>query len=327
MTPYAVGIDLGGTNLKAALVNRDEGLVESTQRPTEADQGPEHVVGGIASLAQEMIERAPEKSVVGIGIGSPGAINWERTTVTYPPNLPGWDSINLRRTLQSRLGSSLSVIVENDANVAGLGSAFYGTGQPFDSFIMVTLGTGVGGAIIYQNRIFRGSTGGAGEIGHMTIDYEGPYANSGVAGAIEGFLGQEFLSSHTRDRLVNYPDSVIHDLVDGDLNRITPRVLYEAAQQGDTAARKIFEWAGHKLGCVLGSAINLLDIRTIIVGGGVSGAGDLLLDPARDVLPHYVVPGLRDHLQMHREKLGNEVGVLGAARLVFDGERSQVGVK
>ncbi len=327
MTPYAVGIDLGGTNLKAALVNRDEGLIESTQRPTEADQGPEHVVGCVASLAQNMLERAPTDSVVGIGIGSPGAINWERTTVSRPPNLPGWDSLNLRSALQMRLGRSLSVIVENDANVAGLGSAFYGAGRPFDSFIMVTLGTGVGGAIIYQNKIFRGSTGGAGEIGHMTVDYEGPYANSGVAGAIEGFIGQEFLSNHTRDRLVNYPGSVIYDLVDGDLDQVTPRTLYEAAQQGDDAAQTIFEWAGHKLGCALGSAVNLLDIRTIIVGGGVSAAGDLLLKPARETLPHYVVPGLRDNLRIHREELGNEVGLLGAARLVFEGERSQVGSK
>lgn len=327
MIPYAVGIDLGGTNLKAALVNLDEGLIESTQRPTEADQGPEHVVGCIASLAQEMIDRAPSDSVVGIGIGSPGAINWKRTTVSRPPNLPGWESLNLRAALQTRLGSSLSVIVENDANVAGLGSAFYGAGRPFDSFIMVTLGTGVGGAIIYQNKIFRGSTGGAGEIGHMTIDYEGPYANSGVAGAIEGFIGQEFLSNHTQARLVNYPDSEIHDLVDGDLDRVTPRTLYEAAQKGDDAAKVIFEWAGHKLGCVLGSAVNLLDIRTIIVGGGVSGAGDLLLKPARKTLPHYVVPGLREGLQIHREELGNEVGLLGAARLVFDGDKSQVGSK
>jgi glucokinase len=323
MSSHAVGIDLGGTNLKAALVHREDGIVETTRRRTDADQGPQHVVEGIATLAEEMIDHAPSSGLAGVGIGSPGAINWERTTVTRPPNLPGWDSINLREALQPRLGT-LPVVVENDANVAGLGSAFHGAGRSFDSFIMVTLGTGVGGAIIYQNKIFRGSTGGAAEIGHMTINYEGPFANSGVAGAIEGFLGQAFLSDHARDRLVNYPDSRLHDLVDGDLDQLDPRLLHQAARDGDDAAQDILAWAGHKLGCVLGAAVNLLDIRTIVVGGGVSAAGDFILDPAREVLPTFVVPGLRDHLQIHREELGNEVSLLGAARLAFEGREAHV---
>lgn len=325
MSTHAVGVDLGGTNLKAALVHREEGIVERTQRPTEADRGPEHVENSIATIAAEMMDTAPSDSIAGVGIGAPGAVNWERTTVSKPPNFQGWASVNLCSALQSRLDSSLSVIVENDANVAALGSAFYGAGRAVDSFIMVTLGTGVGGGIIYQNKIFRGSTGGAGEIGHMTIDYEGPYAKSGVSGAIEGYLGQEFLVQHARDRLINHPDSAIHDLVDGNLDDITPRVLYEAADQGDEFAQQVLAWAGHKLGCVLGSAVNLLDIRTIVVGGGVSGAGVFILDPARNVLPRFITPGLRDDLRIRREELGNDVNLLGAARLALEGKQSQVG--
>ncbi|MFB6248690.1 MAG: ROK family protein [Salinibacter sp.] len=323
MSSYAIGIDLGGTNLKAALVHKTDGIVELTKRPTEADQGPEHVVDRIADLAGHIIDGTPGP-VTGIGIGSPGPINWERTTVTRPPNLPGWESVDLSAELQARLGREMRVVVENDANVAALGSAFYGAGEAHDSFIMITLGTGVGGAVIYRNKIFRGSTGGAAEIGHMTIDYEGPYANSGVAGAIEGYIGQSFLSAHARDRLVNYPESRIHDLVDGDLDRLTPRVLHDAAREGDEAAQDILAWAGHKLGCVLGSAVNLLDIRTVVVGGGVSAAGDFILDPAREALPDYVMPGLRSDLTILREVLGNEVSMLGAARLAIEGREAQV---
>lgn len=322
MSSFAVGIDLGGTNLKAALVHQEDGIVEITQRKTEAHEGPQHVIDRVAALAQHMLEGAPS-SVVGIGIGSPGAINWERTTVSQPPNLPGWDSRNLSSELRSHIGD-VPVIVENDANVAGLGSAFHGAGQSVDSFIMVTLGTGVGGAIIYNNKIFRGSTGGAGEIGHMTIDYEGPFANSGVPGAIEAYLGQEFLSDHASDRLINHPDSTVHDLVDGDLDRLNPRILYEAASDGDSAAKRILAWAGHKLGCVLGSAINLLDIRTVIVGGGVSAAGDFILEPARESLPHFVTPGLRDDLTVRQEELRNKVSLLGAGRLAFEGRDAHV---
>lgn len=317
MSDYAIGIDLGGTNLKGALVERGQGLVEKDSIPTEADQGPEHVIQRIGSLTQQLIRQAPNSSVIGIGIGAPGAIDWERSTVLQPPNLPGWGAQNLRTQLQSVFGSDMPVVLGNDANVAGLGSAHYSTGRPYDSFIMITLGTGVGGAVIYQNRIFRGSTGGAGEIGHMTVDYEGPFARSGVAGAIEGYLGQHFLSRHARYRLLQRTESRIHEMANDDLTDITPEMLYHAAKAGDEPAREVLAWAGHKLGCVLGSAVNLLDIRTIIVGGGVSAAGAYILDPARETLPRYVVPGLHEGLKILREESGNDVGLLGAAHLVF----------
>jgi glucokinase len=322
MSSYAVGIDLGGTNLKGALVREDDGLVDTARRPTHADRGPDYVIEQIGTLIEQMAADAPD-AISGVGIGSPGAINWERTTVSHPPNLPGWTSVDLSARLGNSLGTEVPIIVENDANVAGLGSAFYGAGRDHDSFLMVTLGTGVGGAIIYRNQIFRGTTGGAAEIGHMTIDYEGPYANSGVAGAIEGYLGQSFLSEHAADRLPNHPESTVYDLVD-DLSDLTPKVLYDAAEAGDDAAADLLAWAGHKLGCVLGSAVNLLDIRTIIVGGGVSAAGDYILDPARETLPQFVVPGLRDDLSIVQEVLGNEASLLGAARLAFEGRTAQV---
>ncbi|PSQ96276.1 MAG: ROK family protein [Bacteroidetes bacterium SW_9_63_38] len=323
MSAYAVGIDLGGTNLKAALVHEDDGLVDTARCPTHADRGPDFVIKQIGRLVEQMTGDAPDP-ISGVGIGSPGAISWERTTVSQPPNLPGWTTVDLSARLDDLLEADVPVIVENDANVAGLGSAFYGAGQDHDSFLMVTLGTGVGGAIIYRNQIFRGTTGAAAEIGHMTIDYEGPYANSGVAGAIEGYLGQSFLSAHAADRLTNHPDSKVYDLVDGDLSQLTPKVLYEAAEAGDDAATDILAWAGHKLGCVLGSAVNLLDIRTIVVGGGVSGAGDYILAPARQTLPQFVVPGLRGDLSIIQETLGNKVSLLGAARLAFEGRTAQV---
>ncbi len=318
MEHYAIGIDLGGTNIKAALVERNAGVIVVKRTPTEAERGVDHVLDRIVEVAREMIEEAPGKHVVGIGIGAPGTINWERTSIRYPPNIPGWVEVNLRDALQKRLREDLHVIVENDANAAALGSAHYGAGRPYEAFIMVTLGTGVGGAIIYQNTIFRGATGGAGEIGHMTIDYDGPVARSGVAGAIEAYLGQRFLSRHARYRLLNYPESPLHQEAGPDMKDLTPEMLSQAAEQGDDAAREVLAWAGHKLGCVLGSAINLLDIRTVIVGGGVSAAGDLILDPARKAVGHYIKPGLREGVVILQETLGNEVGMLGAAYLVFE---------
>lgn len=314
---YAIGIDLGGTNLKGALVHREEGLLQQDSIPTEADKGPDHVLDRLASLSRMLIQEAPN-GVAGVGMGAPGAINWERTTVSHPPNLPGWKVVNVSDRLREKLDMDLPVVVGNDANVAGLGSAHYSVGRPHPSFIMVTLGTGVGGAIIYQNSIFRGSTGGAAEIGHMTIDYEGPHDRHSIAGAIEGYLGREFLSHHARYQLMAQTDSLVHDMTGEDLEGLTPRTLYEAATEGDEPARKVLAWAGHKLGCALASAVNLLDIRTIVVGGGVSGAGDFILEPARQTLPQYVTVGLRDDLQILRETRGNDVGMLGAAHLIFE---------
>lgn len=316
-TPYAVGIDLGGTHLRAALVKRGEGFVERARIDTGAEGGPDRVLDRVADLARQMLRAAPEGEVAGLGMGSPGTINWARTTVSHPPNLPGWKEVNVEAALRERLERpDLRVIVGNDANVAGLGSAFYSIGRPHDSFLMVTLGTGVGGAIIYQNRVFRGATGGAGEFGHVSVDYEGPVQRFGTPGVIEAYLGQHFLSRHARYRLLAR-DTVLHERAGEDLKDLTPKMLFEAAEEGDEPAREIWAWAGHKLGCALGSVINLLDIRIVIVGGGVASAGDYLLEPAREAMRRTVVPGLREGVAIKREPLGNDVGLLGAAQLVF----------
>lgn len=317
MSAHAVGIDLGGTNLKAALVQRGEGILKRATVETAVGEGTERIIEQIAELVDRMIAASPGSHVEGVGIGTPGPVNWERTTVLNPPNLPGWRNIDMQDALEERVGLGLPVIVENDANAAALGSAYYGAGVPFDSFIMITLGTGVGGAIIYQDEIFRGSTGAAGEIGHMSIDFEGPMDRYGIAGASEAYLGQHFLSRHARYALLTRTDSHVHELAGADLADLTPEMLHDAAEAGDEPAREVLAWAGHKLGCVLSSTINLLDIRNVVVGGGVSQAGAYILDPARAALRRYVMPSLRGHIEVVRETLGNDVGLLGAAHLAF----------
>lgn len=315
MPRVAIGVDLGGTSIKAARVHEAAGIVEEHSLPTEAAEGPAHVLDRIAHVARKL--GAEEAEVEGIGVGAPGGVSWDRTTVTRSPNFPNWGTVNVQHGLTERLGFDGPIVVGNDANVAGLGSAFHGAGQAYDSFIMVTLGTGVGGAIIYENEIFRGSTGGAAEIGHMTIDYEGPLARSGVAGAIEGYLGHEFIARYAQLRLLN-EDTLVRDLLpEGDLAQVTTKTLTEAARKGDAPAIAVLAWAGHKLGCVLGSAINLLDIRTVVVGGGASAAGNFILQPARDTVTDYVTPALQDGIAIVQETLGNEAGILGAARLAF----------
>lgn len=313
MTLPAIGIDLGGTNLKGGLVHPEEGLLESIQIKTEAHRGPEHVIGRIEGLIAELLQKA--ENISGIGVGSPGTISLDRKSVTRPPNFPGWESINLADVLERRFKKP--VVVENDANVAGLGSARFGAGQAFSSFIMVTLGTGVGGAIIHESQLFRGVSGGAGELGHMSIDYDGPSARSNIPGSLEAYLGQAFLSNYAREVLLKR-ESILHETAGENLEALTTLLIHEAALTGDEAAAEILAWAGHKLGRALGSVVNLLDIRKIVVGGGLSRAGDYLLEPARAALKEGTLSNLSDGLEIVRETLGNEAALLGAAGMTFD---------
>ncbi|WP_412063287.1 ROK family protein [Rubrivirga sp. IMCC45206] len=316
---YAVGVDLGGTNLKVALVEREVGIVRQVRLPTDANRGPEHVLDQIADGIGRVVAAA-DGPVRGVGVGAPGIVSLDRTTVTTPPNFVNWDVVHVPDAVGGRLdglGLGGLVIVENDANVAALGSAFYGAGRPFDSFVMLTLGTGVGGAIIVDNRLFRGATGAAGEIGHMSIDYEGPYDRAGVPGAIEAYLGQRYLSRHAQYRLRTRETS-LHATSGEDLEDLTPERVHAAAAAGDQAALDVLAWAGHKLGVLLGSVVSLLDIRKVVVGGGVSRAGDLLLDSARDTLRRSVMPSMAEGIEIVQEPRGNDVALLGGARLVFE---------
>ena len=316
MSDLAVGVDLGGTAVKVGLVDRSGTILATIRRETDAKLGPGHVLQEIIQGIRSVVDS--ETQLCAVGIGAPGSVTLDRTTVIQPPNFPGWQRVNLSEEVGSGLRNRWPVIVDNDANVAALGSAFFGAGRPFGSFIMITLGTGVGGAIIHERRLFRGTTGSAGEIGHVSIDYNGPMAAAGIPGVVEAYVGQRFLSEYARLHLKAHPDSLVFKITEGKDYKLDPRILAEAAEKGDPAATEILAWAGHKLGWGLGSVVNVLDIRKIIVGGGVSAAGDLILGPARTALMQAVMPGMRDGVEIIRETLGNKVGMLGAAQMAFD---------
>ncbi len=320
---YAVGVDLGGTNLKVALVEQTAGIVHRVSVSTEAAAGVERVLDRLADGIVRVAQALPDgAALAGIGIGAPGTVLLDRATVPIMTNFPGWESVHLPDHLRPRLGhralhTEAPIVVDNDANVAGLGSAHYGAGQAFGSFLMVTLGTGVGGAIVLDRRVFRGTTGAAGEIGHISVDYDGPYSRAGVAGAVEAYLGQRYLTDHARDRLRTRETS-LHATCGPDLAALTPHALTKAADAGDAAAIDVLAWAGRTLGTALGSAVNLLDVRKVVVGGGVSAAGEWILAPARVALDRAVMPAMRAGLEIVQETRGNDVALLGAAHLAFD---------
>ena len=311
---YAVGVDLGGTSIKIGLVNSEGKIFKKISLPTNAEKGPKAVIKEIKKGVQTIL-KGNRKKIEGIGIGAPGTISLKKGTVEYPPNFPGWGRIHLGKILQNQLDKK--VFVENDANTAAIGELIFGHGKKFDTFIMITLGTGVGGGIIFNRKLFRGEGGGAGEIGHISIDYQGKQCNCGSKGCIEAYLGNNYIIEDVKKELKKKTDSVIWKLIDNDFSNLTPKTIHEAALLNDEFAINKIKELGFYLGCGLVSAINILDIPTIIIGGGVAGFGKLLFDSVENTVLERVLTPLKSKITVKHSKLKNEAGIKGAAALVY----------
>lgn len=309
----SIGIDLGGTNIKAGLVDKSGKILFKTSVPTESELGYKHVIEQIIKATTIVIEK--DDDVVGIGIGAPGIVSAEEGTVKSPPNIPGWKKVNLGKILSDKFGKK--VFVENDANAAAIGEYIFGAGKTTKSFIMVTLGTGVGGGIIYDGKLFRGETGGAGEIGHVTINYKGRKCNCGSYGCIETYVGNQRIVEKVKREIKSNPDSRVVELAGEKLETLSPKTLYDAAKLGDEYAIKAIEDIAVMLGAAFASAVNLLDISTIILGGGVSGFGNFLLTPLKKNLKERVLAPNRPRVKIKLSKLKNDAGIKGASSLAF----------
>ncbi len=311
----SIGIDLGGTNIKAALVHKKKGILEKVTIPTEADKGKDHVFDRIKLAVDRLLQESGD-SPVGIGLGSPGVVSLDRTTVSNPPNLPGWGVEKVTEEVSKRTG--FACIVENDANLAALGSSRFGVGKEFESLILITLGTGVGGGIIYNRELFRGATGSAAELGHVIIDYHGPLSNSTTRGGIEAYLGQRFLSRYAADLIRQQPNNPLFATFKDNLDELEPVHLYDAAEAGNQLAARILRKAGEKLGYAIVNYIHILDIRKIILSGGVAKAGHWLIEPAREAALDYLMPPYHDEFEIIYEPLGNDAALYGASFLALE---------
>lgn len=325
MEHFAIGVDLGGTAIKTASVSASGIILLEHKRPTEAAKGPdaviENILSGIRIVLSETLKTHSRELLLGVGIGVPGVVSLDGGTISYPPNLPGWRVVRLGDILRSELERRekllLPIFVENDANVAALGESAFGAGRQFNDFVMITLGTGVGGGIIMNNKIYRGVTGAAGELGHITIDYRSEHVHAGIRGSLEGLIGQKRIVDYAKSLMAATPSAMLRDLCNGDFSILDAKLLSEAAQRGDSVAVETWRFVGEALGAGLGSIVSMLDIRKFVVGGGVSGAGDFILKPARETLYRYTLKSMHEGLEILQAKLGNRAGVMGAAALCF----------
>jgi glucokinase len=316
MTPHTViGIDLGGTTVKSGLISSSGEVLYENRFPTRADEGPAAVIGQIEAGIRDILEKKGAPSVRAVGIGAPGVVD-DRGVVKAPPNLKGWDEVHLADEVAKRL-SGYRVVVENDANVAAIAESRFGAGREHPDFLFVIWGTGVGGGIILNRKLYRGPTGGAGEIGHISIDHAGPPCNCGGRGCIEAYIGQRYLSMRTAEKARGHAPSKIHALVNGDLSKLEPAIIAKAAEQGDTLAREALSEAGHLLGVAIAAVMNVMDLRVSIIGGGVSAAGDLVMKATQAAVVGQVLKPLKPGIRVIPAQLGNTAGMLGAAGLVL----------
>jgi glucokinase len=317
MTHKALGIDLGGTTVKAGIVSGDGSIVAQISLPSLADKGPETVADQIVKSIYEVIGNEDLSSYTGVGVATPGILDPEGITVKAPPNFADWDEYRLGEAIAARLKYPLPIKVENDANAAAIAESKFGAGVGHDNFLFVIWGTGVGGGIIMDGKIYHGPHGGAGEFGHVSIDYKGPQCNCGNIGCVESYVGQRYLSQRAVKYLKLHTDSLVWRLVGNDPEAIEPKILAEAADRGDIYAREIMEEAGELLGVAIASFMNLMNYDFAIVGGGISAAGDLVFEPMNRRLKAAVMAPLRPIAKVIPAKLGNSAGILGAAGMVL----------
>ncbi len=308
----AIAIDLGGTNIKAAVVDQELGIIEQSSTPTHAELGKDHLLDRIAGVIMELTKK---DGVVGIGMGLPGMVSIDQTTVYYPPNLPSLDGVNASEEITLR--TKLPCRIENDANIAALGSLHFGVGKKYSHFIMLTLGTGVGGGIIINNELFKGSRGIAGELGHIILDYHGPLSNSVTRGTIEAYLGQRFLSRFAMDMITQHPNNPLYQKFSKDFDKLEPVDLTQAANTGNELAIEILEKTGQRLGYAIINYTHMMDIRTYVLSGGVAKAGEWLFGPAREIVKKHMMPPFQEGFEIVYEDLGNDSSLLGAAGLAF----------
>ena len=313
----AIGVDLGGHSIKLAVVDEVGTVRLRETAPTCADEGKDASVARIVRSVKAFLAQAEAicDAPIGVGIGAPGLIDVETGMVRFSPNLPGWLDVPIREIIEeaTRLPAGLG----NDANVVAMAENAFGAGKEFQDFICATLGTGIGGAIVVGGNVGTGADGTAGEIGHTTVDPDGPLCNCGNHGCLERFVGIKYIVARALSKLESgTQESRLPKMVDGQLENLTPKIIAQAAEQGDSLAREVFEETGMYLGIAFANLVNILNPEAIVLGGGVSNAGELIFGPIRETIQRRAMIVPRKTVQVVRATLGHDAGIIGASLLV-----------
>jgi glucokinase len=315
--PLTIGIDIGGSKILAGVVDSSGNVVELRRRPT-----PGHDVAAVENTIVELVQELQALyDVAAVGIGAAGFVDASRSTVMFSPHL-AWRDEPLRARVSSRL--TIPVVVDNDANTTALGESRFGAGANHRFVLCITLGTGIGGAIVIDGRVFRGANGMAGEFGHMQVVPDGHRCPCGNRGCWEQYASGNALEREARE-LIAARSPVAHHLAEvcgGDPAGLTGPQVTEAARQGDPLSIELLADVGRWLGTGTAGLVAAFDPTCIVIGGGVSDAGELLLGPTRDsMLRHLVGRGYRAEPPIVQASLGPQAGFIGAADMARSAAR------
>ncbi len=316
--PPVVAIDLGGTKIMAAVVAPGGKIISHHYCSTLADRGPEKVINRLLSAVQRVISQsaAEVNEFGGISIAAAGAMDIKKGIITASPNLPGWRNVPLRDILGNEFGITTYLI--NDASAAALGEYYLGVGRGMSNLVYLTVSTGVGGGIIIDGRLYIGANGSAGEIGHMTIAADGPQCSCGNYGCLEVLASGTAVAKEAVRRVELGEKSSLIEIANGKIKSITAETVSLAAKQGDYLAGEIVNDAAYYLGIGIANVINIFNPEMVIIGGGMSKMGDMLLKPARRVAKQRAFQLPARTARIVRARLGGNAGIVGAAAYVLD---------
>ncbi len=308
-----IGIDVGGTNIKGALVDAAGEILKEYSRLTMTELGTDAVADGIAAVILKLCEGCERSEIGGVGLGCPGTVDDESGRVLFAGNLP-WRDYDLRGDILKRTGFSLRL--GNDANVAALAEALVGVGRGCDGFAVVTLGTGVGGGVILGGKMLTGYTGAASEIGHMVIKDGGESCTCGRKGCFEAYASATALIRDTRRAMEVHPESAMH-IVAEENGAVDGRTAFMAAERGDAAAREVVEGYIDGLACGIANIINIFFPEVVALSGGVANQGEALLAPLREKVKLITFGSAyaKKHTRIELCTMGYRAGVVGAALL------------
>lgn len=319
MKAIAIGFDLGGTNLRVGIVDQEGSIIKSIKGPTMAKEGKDKVINRIVDLLREAIEISNELSldVKGICIGAPGFLDIRRGIIRLSPNLPGWKDVALKEEIEK--GADFPpILLQNDANGFTYGEWWRGAGRGYSSIVGITLGTGVGGGLILDKKIWLGEEGAAGEIGHMVVEPSGLKCQCGRYGCLESYSSGTGIVNRVVMALKNKTNSSLIDRTAGNFKLITSEMVFEEAVAGDILSIKIIEEAGRYLGIAVSSLINILNVYRFIIGGRIAIAGDMILKPAREEIFKRAINLPAKGEVIVTGDLGDDAGIIGTAGIVFE---------
>ena len=315
---YIVGVDLGGTNVRAAVV--EQGSDQMKGRSANVSSRAEDVAEYTAEQCAEAVRQALANAgieigdVQGVGVAVPGHVQPAAGMVLWAPNFKDrWLGIPFSELLKKQLG--VPVYLGNDANLAALGEYTFGVGREVKHLAMITLGTGIGGGVIIDGRLLVGADGGAAEIGHMIVN-PGGRGGHGAFGSVEGEAQRDAICERAERKIQSGRKTKLAELADFDRFCLTPAMIAQAATEGDEVAIEVFEETGYYLGLAVANLINLLNPQMIVIGGGVASAGELVLDPIRRTAYSCAVRSLSRTCKIVRAELGDNAGIYGGIALV-----------